>query len=72
MITGISGPLTKWVKVRKRQATPAFPVPFVSRNRWEEFQILLKSNKDPELVLFVPVEGQSATSFAPGKQFNSV
>lgn len=36
MITRISGPLTKWLKVIKGQTTPAFPVPFVPRKRKEK------------------------------------
>ena len=48
MITGISGPLAKWRKVIKGQATPAFFIPFLPRRR-KMFQILLKTNKDTEL-----------------------
>lgn len=52
MITRISGPLTKWLKVIKGQATPAFPVPFVPRKRKKKkkkFQVLLNSHKDMDL-----------------------
>ena len=47
-ITGISDPLTKWIKVIKGQVMPAFFVSFFSQEK-KKFQIMLKSNKDTEL-----------------------
>lgn len=69
MITRISGPLTKWLKIIKGQATPAFPVPFVPRKRKKKKKVsgpAELSQGHGSAVLFLPAEGQSATTWHPG------